>query len=598
MSVFAGLLLIGATSCVDEWSDHYASNVNGNGTLWQSISDDASLSNFKQLLEATGYDAALNGNQVFTIFAPTNDELTAEKTAALIAQYNKEKNGYVDENGNKVAPVKDSKNSVIKEFIQNHISLYNYSVSNAMKDTTISMMNGKNVTFTKNGFAGSEYVKSNVLTGNGVLFSIGNVAKYNPNVYEYLGKDEQLDSVYKYLSKYNIEEFDPKRSVPGEIKDGKTHYLDSVTVTQNDILENKLYALLENEDSTYWMLAPTNEVWKELYEKTSKYFVYDKKVSKAERDSLTFHHPRLAILQGTTFTKTFNKSVFQKMSSTEEDSLMSTNAASYLSRKYMWGSYDKKYYQFTNPFGKGGVLDGAEVIDCSNGKILKASTWNVKPEETYLREIVMDFTSSATVDSLNLKTTSNKSGDTSGKVVRVSSDNPYYHKVHNDAYLELTAISASNMSKNLFDIRNVLSNVPYDVYIVTVPAEADNKVPTDLQKLPTIFRVSFQCNNEDGNAYYINTADGKLQYQVYKNNEIGQGPTTNNTQSKILTQLETKPGVLDTLFVGTYTFPTSSYGLDEAQVKMLIDSRVSSSSKTHNRILRLDCIIFKPRKDN
>ena len=63
------------TSCSDTWDDHYEGKAQGaqDGTLWQAIKQNGSLSNFASVIEACGYDKSLAGSQVFTVFAPTND---------------------------------------------------------------------------------------------------------------------------------------------------------------------------------------------------------------------------------------------------------------------------------------------------------------------------------------------------------------------------------------------------------------------------------------------------------------------------------------------------------------------------------------------
>ena len=252
--IAAAMMLVGATySCTDEWDEHYESKTLGSGYLWQAISSDEQMSNFKAVLEATGYDAALAGSQVFTVFAPTNEYFSEAERDAIIQQYNEQKN----------ASVKDSKNLAIKEFVHNHIALYNYSVSPASVDTTISIMNGKYIAFTKSSFANHDYASSNIVTSNGVLFTIKGKSTYEPNMLEYLEKDEDLDSVKNFIYHYNIEKFLPEESVPGEIVDGKINYLDSVTVTQNEILTDWLGALINDEDSSYVMLVPSNAAWDE-----------------------------------------------------------------------------------------------------------------------------------------------------------------------------------------------------------------------------------------------------------------------------------------------------------------------------------------------
>jgi len=588
-TILAVTLFIGATTaCTDEWNDHYSVAQLGEGaTIWQTISNDESLSNFKQVLQAANYDSSLDGSQVFTVFAPTNDELTAEMRDELIQKYKEEK----------TKGIKEKENSVVKEFIQNHIALYNYSVSDAMDDTYIRMMNGKRVSFTKNQFDGCDYLSKNAANKNGILFKINNVAEYVPSVYEALSKVEDADSVWQYLKFFHEDKFDSRNSVPGEIIDGKTHYLDSVTNKKNKFFDEMLKeADVLNEDSCYWMVVPSSPVWEKLVTDYSKYYQYDDKV--AERDSFQYHFPRFAVLEGTVFSKTANPKLFSSESASATDSLVSTNAVRYQQRQNEYGSYDLKYYQYNDPFSSNGVLADFNGVTCSNGKFIATDKWNFSPRQTFLRDIIMEAESASTIDSLNVKSDNNRAGDTNqGKVIKVTSDNPYYNKISGNSYLEITPSGVTNFSKALFDVRNVLSNVPYDVYVVIAPAEAGDIDATETQKLPITFRCALQCHNEKGEAYYVNIKDGSLQQPVY--NSSGQ-PTTNYTKTAVYGQnIKNDPTKVDSILIGTVTFPTCSSQVSEPQVKLLFQSYVTSTAfeKTANRTLRLDCILLRPHED-
>ncbi|MCF0202369.1 MAG: fasciclin domain-containing protein [Bacteroidaceae bacterium] len=590
-AILAVPLFIGAlTGCTDKWNDHYSVSQLGSGSLWQNICDDPTLSNFKQVLEATNYDAALSGSQVFTVFAPNNSALTDDMRDYYIRLYKEEK----------AEGVKDKNCITIKEFIQNHISLYNYSVSSVMPDTTIRMMNGKNVSFTRDTFAGHEYLTSNQPTNNGIVFTLNAIADFQPNVYEQMLKADDIDSVAGYIKYFNIEKLNSASSVPGEIIDGKTHYLDSVTYIENKLLEERefLNALMLSEDSTYWTAVPDNSVWDELVNEYSNYYVYDEKVG--ERDSFQYHFPRMAVLRGTSFSKTNNRQIFTAGSASAGDSLMSTNAVSYERRKYEYGSSDLKYYQYNDPFGANGVLSPSvnTPYDCSNGRLYVANKWNFPKRSTFLKDIIMEGESSQTLDSLNVKSSTNKSGDTGyGKFVQVPTDNPFYGKVSGNAYYEIAPSGASNFSKALFDVRGVLSGVPYDVYVVLAPAMAGDTLATFEQRLPITFRCALQCHAQDGTAYYVNLKDGRLQYPVLDKNG---NPTTNYTQAAVYGANRTNdPEKVDSILLGTVTFPTCSYETSEPQVKLLFQSYVGSSAfgKTANRTLRLDCIVFKPHDE-
>ena len=87
-----GLALVALTftACADTWDDHYDNKGEGmnDASLWQAITQDGNLSNFAKVVQACGYDKALNSSQVFTVFAPTNENFSAQEAEELIAGYN------------------------------------------------------------------------------------------------------------------------------------------------------------------------------------------------------------------------------------------------------------------------------------------------------------------------------------------------------------------------------------------------------------------------------------------------------------------------------------------------------------------------------
>ena len=96
------------------------------------------------------------------------------------------------------------------------------------------------------------------------------------------------------------------------------------------------------------MTAPTNEVWKDLVEKYEPYFDYPEKYD--QRDSMVYTMPRLAIVNGTTFSRTFNSA------KALNDSAMSNSAAkNYNDRKFYW-DVPFEYYQYYKPLDAKGAL--------------------------------------------------------------------------------------------------------------------------------------------------------------------------------------------------------------------------------------------------
>ena len=178
------------------------------------------------------------------------------------------------------------------------------------------MMNGKRQKLSAAAVGDEEFQTKNVLYNNGILYTIEGKLNYEPNIFEYLRQDAELDSVYQFFNDYGVYKFSPSQSVAGSIVDGKTQYLDSVMVYNNRIM-NQL-GQINSEDSTYWMLAPNNAEWKRMVETYSPYFNYDATVE--NRDSLQRVNTRLAILGATLFSRSNNPdAAFQ-------DSALSTSA--------------------------------------------------------------------------------------------------------------------------------------------------------------------------------------------------------------------------------------------------------------------------------
>lgn len=573
ITAMIAFLGFGAMSCTDTWDEHYQSVTMGESNLWETIKSNQDLSNFAKVIEATGYDKSLASSQVFTVFAPTNNKFTEADANAVISEYQAELS----------QGIKGEKNTAIKEFVMNHIALYNYSIANETADTTIRVMNGKFLPFTNSSFSGKSFTSTNKLTGNGVLFTIDDVANYIPNIFEYTKSDPELDSVQNFLYmsspyQYHIEEFKETESVPGEIINGKQHYLDSVTVTQNELLNNWLCAKLNNEDSCYYALMPTNKAWKEQYDKNVTLFQYDKNV--VGRDSLMWVMPRALILAGMQFSKTSNP----LLGITENiDSIVSPLAVAYSDRNNAYGSYDIKPFQYEKPYAQNGIFSTVNSKkECSNGVVLKADEWNVDRRETFLIDIIMEAENRNTLDSLSGETPDNKPSWTS---TTVTSDNPFYNKVSNNIYYTLIPANLKAMGA-LFDFKNVLSNQKYDMYIVTAPAKAGDIMATDT--LPTRFGVTL----------YWHDIDGKEVSKVVDENDGGEISYDSSTRKNTFLVDPTK---VHEIHIGTFEFPTCSYLLQEPQVKALVEINVRNSDvtkKIYTKSLRIDQLKLVPHVDS
>lgn len=528
------------TSCKDDWTEHYDASVVDNGTLWQAISSQSSLSNFARVVKACGYDAILNGSQTFSVFAPTDDQLTAAQADSLIAVFQKQE----------ASGVKNNDNTVVKQFLQNHIALYNHPVSSLTNDS-LTMMNGKYEVLSNESIGAASLKTVNGRYSNGVLFTIDRQLAYFPNVFEYLGLDAETDSIYHFINSFSKYEINEAKSVPGDIVDGRTVYLDSVMDVSNELLGN--LGFLNSEDSTYWMIAPTNDEWNRMVEEYQAYFNYDTSVK--NNDSLSFTNSRLAILNGTVFSRTINPDPAFR------DSAVSTSAIPYSTRRM---ADVEPYYIYYNPFATGGVFDGTKSIACSNGEVRKASSFGIDKYETFLQTIKIEAESIRNQDSIL------HAADPL-TVREVTTDNPFYDRVSGNTFVEVIPETAGANPEVYFNVPNVLSNVSYDIYAVFVPVLAYDTLAVEEAAKPSIFRCNLTYHENNG--------------------------TT--TLKRYMKSLMNNPAEMDTvLLVEDFVFPTCSYGLTEPQVGVQLISRVASSqTSTYSNTMRLDCLIFKPRDE-
>ena len=537
--------LLTFVSCSDDWDDHYHAATADASSLWESISQESRLSNFAQVLKAAGYDRRLSGSQTYTVFALDNDGLTSVQADSLIAAYQAQKD----------AGVRDNDNTVVRQFIQNHISLYRHPVSSQTKDS-IMMTNGKYAVLTPVSVGGSPFAATNQLHGNGVLFTLSDRVKYFPNMFEYLGIGTDLDSVYRFVNSFSTYEFVESASVPGGIVDGQTVYLDSVMRLRNKMLDALGY--INREDSAYWMLAPTNSEWSRLVAEYHPYFNYDNTV--AGRDSMQETNTRLAILKGTVFSRSNNPDEAFR------DSAVSTAAQPYQYRR-IFGL--DPYYVFYHPFDGEGIFAGARQTECSNGYVLKTSDFRIRKEQTFCQTIKVEAENLSRQDTII-------DAEQPLDVRVVQSGNAFYDKISNNQFVELIASNTSTDPNHfpypavMYSVPDVLSNVGYDIYVVVPPVQAYDSGVADDNDLPNKILTTLFYTNQDA----------KLQ------------------QRRLGISIS-KPGTVDTIRVArNFKFPVCSYGLSKPNVRLRIQSQVGrNETAKYATNLRLDCVIFKPHEE-
>jgi uncharacterized surface protein with fasciclin (FAS1) repeats len=192
--VFA--VAIGFIACNNHWNEHYDADQTVSAqyeNLMDLINDQADLTTFKTMLEFTGYDAYLRSSQSYTVWAPTNGAFS---------------------------PTIDWTDSVsIVNIVTNHITRSSYPTSRiAREESRILMLARKFIKFVRTGtdswiFGNEPLVKNDLAAKNGIVHKINNIVPFEDNLWQYLKRGENLDSISKYMYSFDIYSFDEAKSV-------------------------------------------------------------------------------------------------------------------------------------------------------------------------------------------------------------------------------------------------------------------------------------------------------------------------------------------------------------------------------------------------
>ena len=525
------------TGCSD-WDDHYDANSevsgNANATLWQNIKSNANLSQFADLLQKAGYDEVLNQDQNYTVFAPLNDTFNYDSLSQI------------------------SVSSLRKEFIANHVARFNYPVSGSVSET-ITMLNTKVAKLAGDDsytIANVTVDQPNVASSNGTMHVIGGKIPFRYNIYESLNTDHYaLDSISNYIHKYDVEKLDESKSVEGPTLNGHKTYLDSVMYTRNDITL-QLGALINNEDSSYTVIAPTNTAFRQAVGQYTPYFNYvpsmidvtvpaattaetTKETVNLNSAYLTDSLVKMNIVRDMFFSNNvYHNSV---LNSLNEGETLNTDSIESTTQGIFYGSEAAQLFKGATKSGK------------SNGNMWITDSWNYPIWVSVNPAIKFEFETSAfQANSANAQLTTvsaayaNKNADVPG---RVSSNR----------YLQMDAIQG--YPSVYFYLPNVLSTTYY-IYAVVVPANYISASVTDV--LPNLLRAQVGYNNASGKDI---------------------------TSTRI--QVETDPTKVDTVQVAKITFPIAYYGTGTHPYLML---QTRGATSSYDRSVRLDCILLVPEE--
>ncbi len=556
----AGMLT--ATSCSD-FDDYNEVQVNpeaaANLSLWENIEQNPQLSDFEELIKKAGFDDELQGSHYYTVWAPLNGTF--------------DKSIYADMD----------QAALLKNFVYNHVADYNHPISGDINNKVFTLnrktynFTGVSGTFT---FAGITLAQANIPSTNGLMHTLDGAAMYYDNIYDYiLGLGEGYESINAYFKRYETSVLDEANSVKGPMVNGLQTYVDSVMIVDNSLVR-RLGAQLQNEDSSYTVLLPTDKAWENKYNAIKPYYNFItntvgqdlrgtsssssiKQINTGDIDNAYFQDSIIKRFITNTIVysnnDTYNSFFVDGREITPTDSVRLPNG-----RKYS-NPADLLAYQVGEP------------VKMSNGWIRNVDSIAFYSWETYAPEININPQSQA-----GLVTAAAAS---SGGVSVYFGDlvNKWGDFTETDGRFRFYNIEPSG-DRTKPELHTFLPNVlstKYKFYVVFVPGAIigeDNR--------PN--QVNFTLNYCDAN--------GKLQKYNFSSDLKNDNPKTQkpfvNDTSKV-----------DTMYIGEFTFPVSYYGLPENGGKAIMpDLKISSPMsvfnatllKTYTRALRIAAIIMKP----
>ena len=584
-SLFISMTLASCADYNDYNSVPSAGDMPGaNNTLWENISSDAQLTKFANLAKKCNFSEVLNSPRFYTVWAPVDNAISDTEYARLMAS--------------------DSA-TIVKQFMQQHITEYNYQVSSELKSTTIVSLNAKHHTFTQNAFDGFSYIADaiNLPSTNGVMHKINGLSEFHQNLYENIDNLTDCKSIKDYIQKYDEYYLDVNASVIGPLRDGKQTYLDSVMKKRNNVIRSIMCADLEDEDSTFCMLIPNDNAWNAAYAAINPRYNYIAKLDYMDLSKKT----TVASSTNATTAKADNAA---EADGELQDSLTCRNIVSNL--------VFSKCYQRNEPlFGNGSFAAGdtayttskndltnmqevlnhtTTISEMSNGMTRVIDSLTFYPWETY-NPVIGTMYPEATMKVTKL-TTHNIPVDSLAGRDSLFSKVPQMIRQwilpKTSRFFSYVAVDSANIDGTTgkpefnFALKNVRS-ATYHIYVVTVPGQVEEPL-ADVKPYYLRFYLSWT------------DAANKQQYTV-----LPQGAkntiemTTDKGASTATMTYLGDPGRLNVFDLGEFTFPACYYGLDAYPSLMMMHTKSytsSSNRKKYEQQMRVAGVYLVPKEYN
>ena len=606
-------LLVGFLSACSDFSSYNSvvesSNPSADKTLWENISAKGELSDFAQVLQAVGYDAVLNAPTTYTVWAPVNGTFNKDSLMAL-------------------AQNTATRKKVIEQFVYDHVANYSHFESNP-SDTVVYMLSKKLIHFTGKNTGTLTFDGKTINWGvdafntpssNGLLYTLNGMVPFRPNAYENFFADKSqygiADSHFNaYVKRYEKVILDEDASVKGEIVDGNQVYDDSVTVTTNSFITSRqhLNAELNNEDSLYTVIIPTDAAWQKAYDKIKSYYNYITpiKYQNLKSTSVDFSGKKggtcpttstgkATILAATAGVEVNNPATLSAAPSDAEIQDIKAYWTDSIAKRWIVlnTAYSENNRKYNSKFVSGAAFAENDTLYSTSGNKLtnlpnldKVTVLKQQLSNGHARIVnEYPFSASETYAPVIKTRTPDRVVSTSGYTYDLFAvDRNFFSdsfcKLDDDEvnlkYVRASIPEGSNYAPEMdFYLPNVLSTT-YDIYAVVVPP-----IDVDGPKLPYTLRFDLHYTNAKNEPQ-----TGRLD-----------GDTLQTTIAKIskVKAFENDPTKVDTLYLGHFTFPICYYGTSAApniKVMSTLSSFSTSNKAKYDAQIRIANIILRPRNE-
>lgn len=644
-----GTALMAVPSCTDTWSEHYLAEdaYTATESLWELLEAREDLSNFRSIVgkakfyrdethpaytingEDTVYYTfkdVLNANSPVTVWAPTNDALTAEEWQKFEEMV--ENDGY----------------NLQQQFVGNHIALYRKTMTKSGKES-LRLINSKFavINYDNSTLEKAQVVEKNIGARNGLLHILDSQNEFLFNLYEYIKYSGEVNTFSQYLVERDTVYFLESASIEGlPDENGNPTYVDSVYFQDNMMFNSSSYnptgadaedawmndikmfrAQLNTEDSAFVMVVPTDLAWQTATEKLKPLYNYVTTYPRMDKVNLSATKAETMDIFGARRAFDTGKG-YETIDSLQDVNINmdiinplvfnvnlqpSANGQVWTAEKFMNGGYRECEYLLTTVgdtirdiyekkngiktlvWSKNSLFEGQgikEIKEMSNGYAIVSDAWNYA-QDYWMRDIDLDTKVSNHYD----KSTSTNLEEKDINNTTAADWIDKYGRCSEQRYLRVYAQGTSTNPEVAFGLRgnknhsgnnnnaSVMSG-KYDVQIVMVPRwyETSEETPDTAQ--------AAQKNRLICTLYY------------WEESLIGGKDLKYTKQSKLVSEsIEYSGEKVDTITVFTdVEFPVSYKNLNNTYpvLHLKSDLKTADVSNGYSRAFNIDRIILKSKQ--